>query len=161
MTETNLTARERQVFELNGKGSSTKEIARALKISIWTPCKSRKRICTKLGVHRTAELVALSFGEIPNGHFPSRPLSADRCHLAADFRARHGHVQLTYSWRLKKNARCCNGINRPDCLLFLIGFLGDGIAAALPRQKRCLPRGLCLKRPHCYNDYNRYDTGEL
>jgi len=96
MTGTNLTEREHQIFDLIGRGSSTKDIAGALGISIWTVASHRKRLCEKLGVHTTAELVALSSAESKaNSLLVGR--RADRCRLALDLRMRHGRVRLTYS----------------------------------------------------------------
>jgi DNA-binding CsgD family transcriptional regulator len=101
MARTNLTARERQILDLIGTGNSTKEIARALKISIWTVASHRKRLCAKLGVHTTAELVALSSAEIKTGTFaPGR--STDRCHLTVDFGTTNGRLRFTYSGRLRR-----------------------------------------------------------
>jgi len=103
MVQTNLTERERQIFELIGRGSSTKDIARALRISSWTVASHRKRICAKLGVHTTAELVALS-----SANFGARTVAAgrrpDKCHLAVDFGTKQGRVRLTYSGRLKRTS---------------------------------------------------------
>lgn len=53
-----LTPREREVFHLVIEGSTTKEVARKLDISVKTAENHRSRILEKLGVHNTAELVS-------------------------------------------------------------------------------------------------------
>ena len=60
MEEVRLTKRERQVFELIGKGKTTKEIAAILKLSTGTIGNHRKSICRKLNAHSTAELVCFA-----------------------------------------------------------------------------------------------------
>ncbi len=57
-----LTAREQQVFELIGRGKTTKEIAMVLKLSPGTIGNYRKSICRKLNTHSTAELVSCAAG---------------------------------------------------------------------------------------------------
>ncbi|HEX5761329.1 MAG TPA: response regulator transcription factor [Thermoanaerobaculia bacterium] len=52
-----LTAREREVFHLVIEGKTTKEIARALGISLKTADNHRSRVLGKLNLHNTAELV--------------------------------------------------------------------------------------------------------
>jgi len=52
-----LTPREREVFHLVIEGKTTKEIARALQISLKTADNHRSRVLAKLGLHNTAELV--------------------------------------------------------------------------------------------------------
>jgi len=52
-----LTAREREVFHLVVEGSTTKEVARKLEVSVKTAENHRARVMDKLGVHNTAELV--------------------------------------------------------------------------------------------------------
>jgi DNA-binding NarL/FixJ family response regulator len=52
-----LTDREREVFHLVVEGRSTKEIARALGISVKTAENHRSRLLAKLGLRNTAELV--------------------------------------------------------------------------------------------------------
>ncbi|MFP5284986.1 MAG: response regulator [Thermoanaerobaculia bacterium] len=52
-----LSPREREVFHLVVDGKTTKEIARALGISVKTADNHRYRLMDKLGVHNTAELV--------------------------------------------------------------------------------------------------------
>ncbi len=53
-----LTPREREVFHLVVEGSTTKEVARSLDISVKTAENHRSRVLDKLGVHNTAELVS-------------------------------------------------------------------------------------------------------
>lgn len=52
-----LTGREREVFHLVVEGKTTKEIARALGISLKTADNHRSRVLAKLNLHNTAELV--------------------------------------------------------------------------------------------------------
>jgi DNA-binding NarL/FixJ family response regulator len=52
-----LSPREQQVFDLIGKGKTTKEIAVILNLSTATIGNHRKSICRKLNIHSTAELV--------------------------------------------------------------------------------------------------------
>jgi two-component system response regulator NreC len=52
-----LSPREREVFHLVVDGKTTKEVARALGISVKTADNHRYRLMEKLGVHNTAELV--------------------------------------------------------------------------------------------------------
>lgn len=52
-----LTPREREVFHQVVEGRTTKEIARALGISLKTADNHRSRVLSKLGLHNTAELV--------------------------------------------------------------------------------------------------------
>jgi DNA-binding NarL/FixJ family response regulator len=52
-----LTPREREVFHLVVEGRTTKEVAKALRISPKTAENHRARLMEKLGVHNTAELV--------------------------------------------------------------------------------------------------------
>ncbi|MEA2560607.1 MAG: hypothetical protein QOH06_2111 [Acidobacteriota bacterium] len=52
-----LSPREREVFHLVVEGKTTKEIARALEISVKTADNHRYRLMEKLGVHNAAELV--------------------------------------------------------------------------------------------------------
>lgn len=52
-----LTPREREVFHLVVEGRTTKEVAKALSISVKTAENHRTRMMEKLGVHNTAELV--------------------------------------------------------------------------------------------------------
>lgn len=52
-----LTPREREVFHLVVEGQTTKEVAKALGISVKTAENHRTRAMEKLGVHNTAELV--------------------------------------------------------------------------------------------------------
>ena len=53
----NLTQREREVFHLVVDGKTTKEVARALDVSVKTAENHRGKVLEKLGVSNTAELV--------------------------------------------------------------------------------------------------------
>ena len=69
-----LTPREREIYRLIGRGKTSKEIAAALNLSVQTVANHRKNICSKLGVHSTAELVASAAGRLrPRGSRGSRP----------------------------------------------------------------------------------------
>ena len=59
-----LTGREREVLASIGRGNLTKEIAVLLGISESTVAEHRKRICRKLDLHSTAELVACAVGNM-------------------------------------------------------------------------------------------------
>ena len=52
-----LTTREREVFHLVIEGKTTKEVAKALQISVKTADNHRSRVMEKLRAHNTAELV--------------------------------------------------------------------------------------------------------
>ena len=52
-----LTAREREIFHLVAEGSTSKEIARRLEISVKTAENHRASVLDKLGLRNTAELV--------------------------------------------------------------------------------------------------------
>jgi len=52
-----LTPREREVFHLVAEGRTTKEVAKALGVSVKTAENHRGRMMEKLGVHNAAELV--------------------------------------------------------------------------------------------------------
>ena len=55
-----LTQRETEVLDLIAEAQTSKQIARALHISVHTVGNHRKHICRKLGLHTTAELVAFA-----------------------------------------------------------------------------------------------------
>jgi DNA-binding CsgD family transcriptional regulator len=57
-----LTAREREVLALIGRGETTKEIARILGISPATVGNHRKHLCRKLNMHSTARLASYGSG---------------------------------------------------------------------------------------------------
>ena len=57
-----LTRREAEILGFIGKGKTSKEIAQALGLSVFTVNNHRKHICRKLGLHSTAELVAFAAG---------------------------------------------------------------------------------------------------
>lgn len=96
-----LTTRECQILTLIGQGESSKEIAHALGISVWTVASHRKRICAKLGVHTAAELVALCAVEGAREAPATGRLRRDACLLMVDFRGEQGRVQFTFSGRLR------------------------------------------------------------
>lgn len=52
-----LTCREREMMRLIGQGLCNKDIATLINISEQTAREHRKHICTKLGIHSTAQLV--------------------------------------------------------------------------------------------------------
>jgi DNA-binding CsgD family transcriptional regulator len=52
-----LTIREMEIFQLLGKGKTSKEIATILHVSVGTVANHRKSLCRKLAVHSTAELI--------------------------------------------------------------------------------------------------------
>jgi DNA-binding CsgD family transcriptional regulator len=60
MRQDELTPREIEVFGLVAQGKTSKQIAETLAISVHTVNNHRKRICRKVGVHSTAELVAVA-----------------------------------------------------------------------------------------------------
>jgi DNA-binding CsgD family transcriptional regulator len=60
MRQDELTPRENEVFGLVAQGRTSKQIAQLLDISVHTVNNHRKRICRKVGVHSTAELVAFA-----------------------------------------------------------------------------------------------------
>jgi len=59
-----LTRRERDVLNLVASGKTIKEVAAVLSISPATVAVHRKRVCGKLGVHSTAELVACAVARL-------------------------------------------------------------------------------------------------
>ena len=58
MRQDELTPREIEIFGHVAQGRTSKQIAATLAISVHTVNNHRKRICRKVGVHSTAELVA-------------------------------------------------------------------------------------------------------
>ena len=63
LTEDPLTNRERQVLQLIAEGSTTKEIARELHVSVKTAESHRARIMHKLDIHNVAGLVRYAVRE--------------------------------------------------------------------------------------------------
>jgi DNA-binding CsgD family transcriptional regulator len=61
-----LTAKETEVLKMIGNGSSSKEIAAALHVSLLTVANHRKHICAKLQLHSTAALVAYAARVVQN-----------------------------------------------------------------------------------------------
>jgi len=56
--ENPLTRREQEVLEMIAQGKTSRLIAEALTLSIYTVNNHRKHICKKIGLHSTAQLVA-------------------------------------------------------------------------------------------------------
>ncbi len=59
-TDRALTHREREVLKYISEGKTSKQIASALNLSVFTVSNHRKHICKKLGLHSTAQLVAFA-----------------------------------------------------------------------------------------------------
>ena len=59
-----MTPREQEVLTWIGHGKGNKEIAVLMIISETTVSEYRKRICRKLGLHSTGELVACAVGRL-------------------------------------------------------------------------------------------------
>jgi DNA-binding CsgD family transcriptional regulator len=59
-TDTALTRREKEVLKQIGQGKTSKQIADALNLSVYTISNHRRHICKKLGLHSTAQLVAFA-----------------------------------------------------------------------------------------------------
>ncbi len=55
-----LTQREEEILGLVGLGRTSRQIADALNLSVYTVNNHRKHICRKLGLHSTAQLVAFA-----------------------------------------------------------------------------------------------------
>jgi len=55
-----LTPREQEVLEMIGQGKTSRQIAGALNLSVFTVNNHRKHICKKMGLHSTAQLVAFA-----------------------------------------------------------------------------------------------------
>lgn len=55
-----LTPREREVLKLIAQGKTSKQIANALNLSVFTVSNHRKHICKKYNIHSTAQLVAFA-----------------------------------------------------------------------------------------------------
>jgi DNA-binding CsgD family transcriptional regulator len=58
-----LTPREREILQLLSQGRTSKQIASALRVSVYTVNNHRKHICKKMGLHSTAQLVAFAVRE--------------------------------------------------------------------------------------------------
>jgi DNA-binding CsgD family transcriptional regulator len=58
--ENTLTRREMEVLEKIGQGKTSRQIAEALNLSVYTVNNHRKHICKKIGLHSTAQLVAFA-----------------------------------------------------------------------------------------------------
>ena len=97
------TRREAEIVSLIAQGRSSKEIATALKLSLWTVADHRKNICRKLDVHSTAELVYAALARIPRamnwiGHFGSAAAAdhrqAARGNSDAERRPKHAGAEI-------------------------------------------------------------------
>lgn len=62
MTQANsaLTPKEKEVLKYIGEGKTSKQIALALNLSVFTVSNHRRHICKKFGLHSTAQLVAFA-----------------------------------------------------------------------------------------------------
>jgi DNA-binding CsgD family transcriptional regulator len=65
-----LTRREREVLEMIGQGKTSKQIAGALNLSVYTVNNHRKHICKKIGLHSTAQLVAFAVTQLQTARVP-------------------------------------------------------------------------------------------
>jgi DNA-binding NarL/FixJ family response regulator len=63
-----LTAREREVLSLTGRGSTTREISQALSMSEKTVDSHRRNIREKLGLHTSSELLRYAFRWVGESH---------------------------------------------------------------------------------------------
>jgi DNA-binding CsgD family transcriptional regulator len=64
------TRREREVLDLIGLGKTSKQIAAALNLSVYTVNNHRKHICKKIGLHSTAQLVAFAVTQLQSSKLP-------------------------------------------------------------------------------------------
>jgi DNA-binding CsgD family transcriptional regulator len=55
-----LTRREEEVLAFVAQGQTSKQIADTLQVSVHTVNNHRKRVCRKLNIHSTAELVSFA-----------------------------------------------------------------------------------------------------
>lgn len=55
-----LTPKEKEVLKYIGQGKTSKQIAVALNLSVFTVSNHRRHICKKFGLHSTAQLVAFA-----------------------------------------------------------------------------------------------------
>lgn len=62
-----LTPREMEVLRLIAQGKTSKQIAEALNLSVFTVNNHRKHICKKVSLHSTAQLVAYAVNETAKG----------------------------------------------------------------------------------------------
>ena len=63
-----LTRREREVLKFISQGKTSKQIASALNLSVFTVSNHRKHICKKYGLHSTAQLVAFAVRQQSSGN---------------------------------------------------------------------------------------------
>jgi hypothetical protein len=90
-----------EVLNLVGEGKTNREIATALRISVWTVANHRKHICAKLGVHSTAGLVAFAGNPRLAGETVS-PDSKTECSIKIDLPQPQGRFRLTYKGQLRQ-----------------------------------------------------------
>ena len=55
-----LTPREKEILRYISQGKTSKQIASALNVSVYTVSNHRKHICKKFNLHSTAQLVAFA-----------------------------------------------------------------------------------------------------
>ena len=95
-----LTAREMEILQLIGEGKSSRDMAHALSISLWTVANHRKHICSKLNLHSTAELVAYAASRVvssaPDG------ISGTACALRMDFCTPGGRIRVRYCGHIQE-----------------------------------------------------------
>ncbi len=60
MRQPRLTKREEEVLGFVAQGQTSKQIAETLQVSVHTVNNHRKRVCRKLNIHSTAELVSFA-----------------------------------------------------------------------------------------------------
>jgi DNA-binding CsgD family transcriptional regulator len=95
-----LTARELEILQLIGEGMSSRDMARALSISLWTVANHRKHICSKLNLHSTAELVAYAVSRAAFG--ATGGISGTACALRMDFCTPGGRVHIRYCGHIQE-----------------------------------------------------------
>jgi DNA-binding CsgD family transcriptional regulator len=95
-----LTARELQILQLIGEGRTSRDIAHALAISLWTVSNHRKHVCSKLNIHSTAELVAYAVNRAISG--APHQISGTACALQMDFCTPGGRVRISYHGHIQE-----------------------------------------------------------
>jgi len=74
-----LTPKEKEVLRFIGQGKTSKQIAIALNLSVFTVSNHRRHICKKFGLHSTAQLVAFAVN-----HAQLRPKAASQEEAASE-----------------------------------------------------------------------------
>jgi two-component system, NarL family, nitrate/nitrite response regulator NarL len=69
-----LTPKEKEVLKYIGQGKTSKQIAIALNLSVFTVSNHRRHICKKFGLHSTAQLVAFA---VNHGQLKAKPAAQD------------------------------------------------------------------------------------